>query len=96
MSCLSVSQVDVDARLRGVVAGLVGEMVLACKESNTKTREAAYDSLLDLARSMDTADPPVHVPAPLTAVAAGLAGGTLAAMEDDEDAEVEGIVQVCG
>ncbi|MEW5303887.1 MAG: hypothetical protein WDW36_006539 [Sanguina aurantia] len=51
-------EVDAGARLRGVVAGLVGEMVLACKESNTKTREAAYDSLLDLARSMDTADPP--------------------------------------
>lgn len=71
--------------------------MLACKESNTKTREAAYDSLLDLARSMDTADPPVHVPAPMTSVAAGLAGGTLAVMEEgEEDAEVEGIVQVRG
>lgn len=41
-----------------VVAVMVSEIVLCCKEVNQKTREAAYLLLVRLAHSMHDAEPP--------------------------------------
>lgn len=41
-----------------LVATLVAEIILCCKEVNTKTRAAAYELLIDIAHAMHTARPP--------------------------------------
>ncbi|KAG2487102.1 hypothetical protein HYH03_014215 [Edaphochlamys debaryana] len=48
---------DPAAARRQVVAALVAEIVLCTKESNKKTRAAAYDLLVGLAHVMDEQDP---------------------------------------
>jgi len=46
-----------DERRAAVGAALVGELVLCTKEANTKTREAAYQLLVELAHELDDARP---------------------------------------
>ena len=41
-----------------LVATLVAEIILCCKEVNTKTRAAAYELLIDIAHAMHAARPP--------------------------------------
>ncbi len=41
-----------------LMATLVGEIVLSCKEVNQKTRAAANDTLVDIAHAMHGAAPP--------------------------------------
>jgi hypothetical protein len=41
-----------------LMASLVGEIVLACKEVNQKTRSAANDVLVDIAHAMHESVPP--------------------------------------
>jgi hypothetical protein len=48
---------DPAARREAVGRALVGELVLATKEANTKTREAAYTLLVELAHELDEARP---------------------------------------
>ena len=43
---------------RQLVATLVAEIILCCKEINTKTRAAAYELLVDIAHAMHDARPP--------------------------------------
>ena len=45
-----------------VVSALVGEIVLCVKEVNQKTRAAAFELLVSLARAMHEADPPSVAP----------------------------------
>lgn len=40
------------------MASLVAEIILCCKEVNTKTRAAAYELLIDIAHAMHAARPP--------------------------------------
>lgn len=51
---------DRKTKARAVVAEMVGEIILCLKEANKKTRAAAYELLVDLARAMQIADPPPH------------------------------------
>lgn len=44
-----------------LVATLVAEIILCCKEVNTKTRAAAYELLIDIAHAMHDARPPPDV-----------------------------------
>lgn len=50
-----------------LVASLVGEIVLACKEVNQKTRAAANDMLVDVAHAMHESAPPSLDPSTLHA-----------------------------
>ncbi len=69
-----------DARRAAVGAALVGELVLCTKEANTKTREAAYQLLVELAHELDDARP--------VALVGGSGGGAMAV--DGDEAEGSG------
>ena len=46
-----------------LVALLVAEIILCCKEVNTKTRATAYELLVDIAHAMhDARPPPITIP----------------------------------
>lgn len=51
----------VQLRRAQVVASLVGEIILCVKESNKKTRVAAYGLLVEIGHALHEAQPPVMV-----------------------------------
>jgi ribosomal RNA-processing protein 12 len=77
-----------DERRSAVGAALVGELVLCTKEANTKTREAAYQLLVELAHELDDARP--------IRLEGGGAGDTMAGSDDGEGGGGEGAGTLTG
>lgn len=72
----SGSDNDLADKARIIMMPMVSEIVLSIKESNKKTRAAAFDLIVDVAKEMDRLDPELGVVSFVRLVLGGLVGST--------------------